>query len=169
MTALEIFGDVGGLKMAFVGDGNNVARSLATLCVKLGMDFALACPKGYELEQEFIAKLPTGPGRYVQTSDPASAVEGASVVYTDTWVSMGQEKESAQRVATFKGFQINSELMRHAKQNAVVMHCLPAYRGNEITDEIMERHASTIFIEAENRLHFQRSLVNVLLAEGGVR
>ncbi len=169
MTAVETFGDVRGLKLAFVGDGNNVARSLAMLCVKLGMDFALACPKGYELEADFASKLTDCPGRFSQTNDPAVAAAGASVVYTDTWVSMGQEKEAAERVATFKGFQINADLMAKANKNAVVMHCLPAYRGNEITDEIMERHAATIFAEAENRLHFQRTLVNVLLAEGGVR
>ena len=171
MTAMETFGpNLAGMKMAFIGDGNNVARSLAALCARLDMEFVLACPKGYELEAEFVAKLPgMGGGRYSQTYDARSAAKGASVLYTDTWVSMGQEQEKAKRVAQFQGFQLNRELVALAAKDAVVMHCLPAYRGFEITDEVMEDQAATIFAEAENRLHFQRSLVNVLIAEGGIQ
>ncbi len=162
MTAMEIFGDLAGRKLAFIGDGNNVARSLAVLCAKLGMDFALACPEGFELEGEPEANI-------TQTRDPRAAVEGASIVYTDTWVSMGQEDEKDERIVTFKPFQVNAELMSAAPKDAVVMHCLPAYRGYEITDEVMSAHAETIFEEAENRLHFQRTLLHVLIAEGGIK
>jgi ornithine carbamoyltransferase len=169
MTAMEIFGDLRGRKLAFVGDGNNVARSLSTLCAKLGIHFVLACPEGYELEEEFVAALPAGPGSYALCRRASEAVTDAAVVYTDTWVSMGQEAEKQQRLATFKGFQVNEELMKAAPAEAVVMHCLPAYRGCEISEGVLEAHAVTIFAQAENRLHFQRTLVNVLLAEGGIR
>ncbi len=162
MTAMEIFGNLEGRKLAFIGDGNNVARSLATLCVKLGMEFAIACPEGYELEGRFEANI-------TQTSDPRAAVAGASIIYTDTWVSMGQENERAERIATFKPFQVNAKLLAAASKDAVVMHCLPAYRGFEITDDAMETHARTIFEQAENRLHFQRTLLHVLIAEGGIK
>ncbi len=171
MTAMEVFGgDLAGRKLAFIGDGNNVARSLAMLCAKIGMEFALACPEGYELESEFVAAVQAvGPGAsFTQTRDPRAAVAGASVVYTDTWVSMGQEDEKAERIATFKTYQINRDLLAAAPKDAVVMHCLPAYRGYEITDEVMADHAGTIFAEAENRLHFQRTLLHVLIAEGGI-
>ncbi|HUU21705.1 MAG TPA: ornithine carbamoyltransferase [Phycisphaerae bacterium] len=170
MTAMEAFGeDLAGIKWAFVGDGNNVARSLAVLSAKLGMHFALACPEGYELSEEFVAALPAGGGSFVQTADPRSAVADAAVVYTDTWVSMGQEAEKAKRVKDFEGFQVNDDLMSAAAADAVVMHCLPAYRGCEISEEVMHAHSGTIFAEAENRLHFQRSLINVLIAEGGIQ
>jgi len=170
MTAMETFGEnLAGMKWAFVGDGNNVARSLAMLAAKLDMHFALACPEGYELSDEYVASLPAGNGSFVQTSDLRSAVAGAAVVYTDTWVSMGQEDEKAKRVKDFDGFQVNNDLMSGALADAVVMHCLPAYRGYEIAEEVMATHGKTIFAEAENRLHFQRSLINVLIAEGGIR
>lgn len=169
MTAREVFGEVSGRKLAFVGDGNNVARSLATLCAKLGMEFVLACPAGYELDGEFVAKVgEIEGGSFAQLREPGQAVAGASIVYTDTWVSMGQEDEKAKRAADFKGYQLNAALLSAAPKDAVVMHCLPAYRGYEITDEIMTAHAETIFAQAENRLHFQRTLVNVLIAEGGI-
>jgi len=166
MTALEVFGKLSGLKLAFIGDGNNVARSLAMLCAKLGMEFVLACPKGYELEKPLIESLPSaGPGSYRQTYDPADAARGAQIVYTDTWISMGQERDKAKRVGEFQGFQVNAQLMALAAKDAVVMHCLPAYRGYEITEDVMEAHAGTIFAQAENRLHFQRALLHALIAE----
>ena len=169
MTAIEAFGpDLAGMKWAFVGDGNNVARSLAMLSAKLDMHFALACPEGYELSNEFVMSLPAGGGSFSQTADPRSAVADAAVVYTDTWISMGQEAEKAKRVKEFDGFQVNDDLMSAAAADAVVMHCLPAYRGYEISEEIMAGHRETIFSQAENRLHFQRSLINVLIAEGGI-
>jgi len=170
MTAMEIFGDLAGMKVAFIGDGNNVARSLAMLCAKLGADFVLACPEGYELEREFVAGLPpAGPGSYALSRQPREAVRDAKIVYTDTWISMGQEAEKEKRVAAFKGFQVDENLMAAAPADAVVMHCLPAYRGYEISEAVMEAHGETIFAQAENRLHFQRTLLNVLIAEGGIR
>ncbi|KPK79505.1 MAG: hypothetical protein AMJ81_13110 [Phycisphaerae bacterium SM23_33] len=169
MTAAEVLGGLTGRKLAFIGDGNNVARSLAVLCAKLGAHFVLASPQGYELGEQFVASLPAGPGSFAQTYDPRQAVADAAVVYADTWVSMGQENQKAQRLAAFRGFQINDELLAAAPADAVVMHCLPAYRGCEITDAVMARHAKTIFAQAENRLHFQRSLLNVLITEGGIR
>jgi ornithine carbamoyltransferase len=171
MTAQEIFGRLKGLTLAFVGDGNNVARSLAMACSKLGMKFILACPDGYEIEGSFVEALRgTGGGEcYHVINDADAAVSTADIVYTDTWVSMGQEAEKAERQLDFQGFQVNATLLAAAPKHAVVMHCLPAYRGMEITDEVMEAHSNTIFEEAENRLHFQRTLLSVLMGEGGVK
>ena len=170
MTALECFGKLAGRTLAFIGDGNNVARSLASACVKLGMRFILACPAGYELEESFASALPpSGQGRYAVIRDPLEAVAKADVIYTDTWVSMGQESKKENRLRDFAGYQVNAELLKAAPPRAVVMHCLPAYRGREITDEVFDAHARTILEQAENRLHFQRSLLNVLLGEGGIQ
>ena len=169
MTAMEIFGDVAGRRVAWVGDGNNVARSLAFLCKKLGMEFVLACPSGYELDADTLRVLDEIPtGKFSMIADPTEAVAGASVVFTDTWVSMGQEDQKAQRLKEFEGFQVNLRLMAGAADDAVVMHCLPAYRDYEISDEIMTIHSDTIFAEAENRLHFQRTLVNTLITQGQI-
>ena len=167
MTAKEHFGDLGGRKLAFVGDGNNVARSLAAACGKFGMSFVLASPAEFKLDEPFVAGLPAGCYRW--TPSAVEAVADADVVYTDTWVSMGQEDEKQRRLKAFEGFQVNAELMASAPDRAVVMHCLPAYRGYEITDEVFEAHADTIMEEAENRLHLQRALLAVLIGEGGVR
>jgi ornithine carbamoyltransferase len=171
MTIQERLGDLSGRTLAFVGDGNNVARSLALACARLGMHFVLAAPAGYELEASFAASLPTGPGAgsFSVVRDPRQAVARADVVYTDTWVSMGQEGQKEKRAKAFAGFQVNRELLAAAPKGAVVMHCLPAYRGCEITEEVFEAHAETILDQAENRLHFQRTLLNVLIGEGGIR
>ena len=166
MTAKEHFGDLAGRTLAFVGDGNNVARSLAVACAKFGMKFVLACPAGYELEEGFLEST-GGDARTTHVS--GEAVSDADVIYTDTWVSMGQEQEKAKRVKDFTGFQINARLLSNAPKHAIVLHCLPAYRECEITDEAFEIHAKHILDEAENRLHFQRSLLNVLMAEGGIQ
>ncbi len=166
MTAKEHFGDLAGKTIVFVGDGNNVARSLAVACEKLDMKFILACPAGYELEKSFTQSVSAQ--SYGCTNDPVEAVKKADVIYADTWISMGQEEEKQKRLNDFSGFQINSELMAVAPSSAVVMHCLPAYRDYEITDEVFEANAQIIFEEAENRLHFQRSLLNILIAEGGI-
>jgi len=166
MTIVEVCGGLAGKKLAFIGDGNNVARSLAVLAAKVGMGFVLACPAGYGLADDFVASLPGG--AVEQTRDPRAAVADADVVCTDTWTSMGQEADKAKRVEAFGGFQVNSELMSAAPDGAVVLHCLPAYRGYEITDDVFAAHAGTIFAEAENRLHFQRTLLDVLIAEGGI-
>jgi ornithine carbamoyltransferase len=165
LTIIEHCGELGGLKIAYVGDGNNVARSLAFACAKLGMKLAVAAPAGYELDADSIAKANAiAADTIAQTNDPAEAVADADIVYTDTWVSMGQENEKKQRVADFKAFQVNADLMKIAPAKAKVMHCLPAYRGFEITDEVAESENSVIFDQAENRLHFQRALLKKLLA-----
>jgi ornithine carbamoyltransferase len=171
MTVKESFGQLEGKTLTFVGDGNNVARSLATACAKLGMRFILACPEGYELESDFAATVRSYGGQdcYNVVHDPDAAVVTADVVYTDTWVSMGQEDQKQQRVRDFEGFQINAQLLHAAPPHAIVLHCLPAYRGYEITDEAFEAHSRSILDEAENRLHFQRTLLNVLMANGGIR
>ena len=171
MTVREHFcsdgSDLAGGTMVFVGDGNNVARSLAVLCAKLDVTFILAAPEGYQLEAEFPGTLPDG-ARYIVTSDPLQAVANADVIYTDTWISMGQEEEKAKRIKDFEGFQVSSGLLAAAPNHAIVMHCLPAYRGYEIADDVFETHAATIFAQADNRLHFQRSLLSVLIGEGGI-
>ena len=165
MTVWEHFGNITGKKLAFVGDGNNVARSLAVACAKLDMKFVIACPQGYELEESFTSAMPAE--AFCQTNDAAGAVADADVIYTDTWVSMGQEQEKQTRIEAFRNFQVNAELLAAAPENAIVLHCLPAYRDYEITDEAFEAHAETIFREAENRLHFQRTLLSVLMGGAG--
>ena len=162
MTVLEHFGELAGRTVAFVGDGNNVARSLAVACKKLGMRFILAAPKGYELTD------PPAGEAYRVTAEAAAAVADADVICTDTWVSMGQEEQRRERLEAFQGFQLNADLLARAPGEAIVLHCLPAYRGFEITDEVFEAHAESILAESENRLHFQRTLLNVLVAEGGL-
>jgi ornithine carbamoyltransferase len=170
MTAREYFGELAGRTLTFVGDGNNVARSLAVACTKLDMKFILASPAGYELEEEFLdaVRAECGPDNCKVVRDPKAAVAPADVVYTDTWVSMGQELERQKRAQDFAGFQLNPELLSAAPSHAIVLHCLPAYRGYEITNEAFEAHADEILDESENRLHFQRTLLNVLIAEGGI-
>ena len=171
MTAQERFGALAGRTLTFVGDGNNVARSLAAVAAKLGMKFVLACPPGYGLEESYLetvrADYGSADGCRV-THDPRDAVADADVIYTDTWVSMGQESERLKRQKDLSAFQINGELLALAPPHAIVMHCLPAYRGYEISDEAFEAHAETILDESENRLHFQRTLLNVLVREGGI-
>jgi ornithine carbamoyltransferase len=171
MTVREhLAGGLAGRVMAFIGDGNNVARSLAMACAKLGMRFVLAAPEGYELDDAALApaRRIAGDGACRVVRDPRAAAAEADVIYADTWVSMGQEAERQQRLRHFEGFQINADLLAAAPQHAVVLHCLPAYRGCEITDEAFEAHAETILDQAENRLHFQRSLLNLLIGEGGI-
>jgi ornithine carbamoyltransferase len=165
MTAEEHFGKLAGLTMAYVGDGNNVARSLMVACAKFGMKFRIAAPPGYELEPDLADRiLRQCPDLdFASAHDPRAVVEGADIVYTDTWVSMGQEAEKAKRLGVFRPYQINAELLAIAPKQAVVMHCLPAYRGVEITDEVMDGPQSVIFQQSENRLHFQRGLLAVLL------
>ena len=164
-TIAEHLGDLKGLKLAYIGDGNNVARSLVFACAKFGMQCVVASPAGYELDSESIDKgNQIAAGTAVQMSDPKQAVSDANVVYTDTWVSMGQEDEKARRVKDFEGFQVNAELMSSAPKDAKIMHCLPAYRDYEITDEAVECENSIIFDQAENRLHFQRALLKKLMA-----
>ena len=164
LTIRERFGQLAGLKLAFVGDGNNVARSLAFACAKFGMQYVCAAPAGYRLDAATIDESTPSPPVAYQTSDPVAAVKDAHVIYTDTWVSMGQEDEKEKRIRDFKGFQVDGELLKAAPPHAIIMHCLPAYRGLEITDEVAESANSVIFDQAENRLHFQRALLKRLLS-----
>ena len=165
LTITEHCGNLNGLKLAYIGDGNNVARSLAFACAKFGMKFVCASPAGYEMDDTSLnAANSVLADCATQTHDPVEAVKDADVVYTDTWVSMGQEEEKAERIAAFKGFAVNEALMENAPANAKVMHCLPAYRDHEITDGIVESPNSVIFDQAENRLHFQRALLKYLMS-----
>jgi ornithine carbamoyltransferase len=165
MTAQEHFGILRGLTLSYIGDGNNVARSLMVACARFGVRFRIAAPPGYELEDIFIDRImrQCPDLDFAKTSDPISAVRGTDIIYTDTWVSMGQEEEKHQRMPIFKPYQINKELLAEAPKTAIVMHCLPAYRGVEITDEVIDGPQSVVFQEAENRLHFQKGLLAVLI------
>ena len=165
LTIEEHFGKLAGLTMAFVGDGNNVTRSLASACGKFGMRFVLASPAGYELPQGDIDRIMSHVPSldFVLTRDPVEAVREADVIVTDTWVSMGQEAEKARRVKDFAGFAVDDRLLANAPKQAVVLHCLPAYRGYEISDAVMESPRALVFQEAENRLHAQKGILAVLM------
>lgn len=167
-TLWEHFGELRGLTLAFVGDGNNVATSLVTIAAKLGLHFNIATPKAYQLppkilgEAKMLAEETEVNIRISQ--DPAEAVAGADVVYTDVWTSMGQEAETAERLKVFPPYQVNRTLVAQAKPETVVLHCLPAHRGEEITDEVVDGAQSLIFQQAENRLHVQKGILALLLA-----
>jgi len=165
LTIQEHLGKLKGTKIAFIGDGNNVARSLAFACAKLGMKLTIASPAGYELDADSIQQAnKISAGTVTRTNDPAKTVADADIIYTDTWVSMGQENEKQERRSDFAGFQVDGKLLKSAPKGAKIMHCLPAYRGCEITDEAVESPNSIIFDQAENRLHFQRALLKKLLS-----
>jgi ornithine carbamoyltransferase len=169
MTLQDEFGaDLSGRSVAFIGDGNNVARSVAILCGRLGVRFVLASPSGYEFAPQVQKQLlADAPGMELEViSDPVQAVKGVDAVFTDTFTSMGQEDEKQARLEAFKGYQVNEGLLSHAADHAVVLHCLPAYRGVEITDDVMDGPRSRVFPEAHNRLHAQKGLLAVLM--GGV-
>jgi ornithine carbamoyltransferase len=163
LTLQEKFGKLEGLKLAFVGDGNNVAHSLMLTGARLGIHVAVATPRGYEPDAGIVAEAAAF-GRVTITNDPREAVEQAHAVYTDVWASMGQESEAAQRAATFQEFQVNDPLFALARHDAVFMHCLPAKRGQEVTDSVMEAPRSVVFDQAENRLHAQKALLVMLLS-----
>lgn len=165
MTVEEHFGKLKGLTMAFVGDGNNVARSLASVCGRFGLRFVLASPAGYEFSGDEMDQIMRSVPEldFGSTPDPREAVRTADVVVTDTWVSMGQETEKQQRVLDFAGFQVDASLMSAAPKHAVVLHCLPAYRGLEISEDVIEGPQSLVFNEAENRLHVQKGILAVLM------
>ena len=162
MTIREFKGTFKGLKMAFIGDGNNMANSLIVGAVKTGMNIAVACPEGYDPDAELV-KWGTESGLLSVTRSVEEAMEGADVLYTDVWASMGQESEKKAREAVFKGYQINEKNIKGAKDDVMVMHCLPAHRGEEITNEVFEAHANEIFEEAENRLHAQKAVMVKLM------
>lgn len=168
MTIYEHFGHMDRLKVSFVGDGNNVATSLLHACAKLGMDFSIGSPEGYELDDKVVAdakEMAKVSGITIQKlRDPKEAVSGADVIYTDTWTSMGQEAESEKRKAVFPPYQVNSALLKIAKPSAIVLHCLPAHRGQEITDEVADGPQSALFPQAHNRLHAQKAILVELLA-----
>lgn len=166
-TVYERKGGLKGLKMAYVGDGNNVANSLLHGCAKTGMDIAVASPAGYMcsstiIEQARSAAAKSG-SRVIITEDPWEAIKDADVVYTDTWVSMGQEDEKEMRIKTFMPYQVNEKLFRLARKDAIFLHCLPAYRGLEVTEEIIDGPNSCVFDEAENRLHVQKAIMATLM------
>ena len=166
-TIRERFGGLGGLKLAFVGDGNNVAHSLMLCAPRLGMDFALACPPGYLPNPDIVAQaqgLAAVAGVSLDiTHGPEEALAGAHAVYTDVWASMGQEQEGAIRRRAFRDYQVNDALFALARPDAIFMHCLPAKRGEEVSDSIMESSRSAVFDQAENRLHAQKALLLMLL------
>ena len=167
MTLEEKFGNIKGLNMVFVGDGNNVANSLAIFAAKLGLNFTLSCPVGYEQPAEIKTELEKcfkeSGAKYQVEYDPASAVKGADLIYTDVWVSMGEEEQTELKQKDFLSYQINRELMSQAPKGCLVTHCLPAHRGEEITSEVMDSDVSICFDEAENRLHAQKAVLLALM------
>ena len=148
---------------AYIGDGNNMTHSWMILASKLGLELRIATPKGYEPDEDVVkmcekfAKISNA--KLIYTNDPKEAIKGSDVVITDTWISMGQEEEKEKRINDFKGYTINKELMKEANDEAILLHCLPAYRGYEVTDEVLEEFEEVIFSEAENRLHAQKGLM----------
>jgi ornithine carbamoyltransferase len=162
LTLQERFGRLEGIKLAFVGDGNNVANSLMLTAGRLGVHVAVATPAGYQPEAAIVAEA-AEMGSITVTEDPSEALTGADAVYTDVWTSMGQEAESAERRRAFQPYQVNETLLALAKPDAIFLHCLPAKRGEEVTDEVMESPRSVVFDQAENRLHAQKALLVMLL------
>ena len=158
MTIREHKGVLKGKKLCYIGDGNNMTNSLIVGGIKMGMEVAVACPKGYEPDAELM-KWAAENGKVTCTESVLEAAKDADALYTDVWASMGQEAEAEERKKIFKGYQINSDVMAVAHADAMVMHCLPAHRGEEITDEVLEAHADEIFDEAENRLHAQKAVL----------
>lgn len=167
LTILEEFGTLKDINVAYVGDGNNVAVSLMQICAKLGANFAIANPEGYGMPEESVSTIrPIAAASGAQLeflSDPHEAVKDAHVIYTDTWTSMGQEAETAKRALVFPPYQVNSQLVAEARKEVIVMHCLPAHRNQELTDEVADGPHSRIFPEAHNRLHAQKAVLYKLL------
>jgi ornithine carbamoyltransferase len=162
-TVYEKKGRFEGLKLAYVGDGNNVAHSLLYGCSKMGMDITLGCPKGYEPDSKVVAQAKEEAKRrgskVLLTVDPKEAVKGADVIYTDVWASMGKEKEREERIKVLKPYQVNPDLVKGAKEDYIFMHCLPAHRGEEVTDAVADSKNSVIFDQAENRMHTQKAIM----------
>jgi ornithine carbamoyltransferase len=164
-TLRETFGNLTGRTLAYVGDGNNVARSLAVGCGMLGIRFVLAAPEAYQFSDDFVARLSeqTPDLDLAMTTDPAAAVQGAMAVYTDVWASMGQEAETEKRHNDFADYQVNARLMSAAPADAVFMHCLPAHRGDEVTSEVMDAENSVVVQQAGNRMHVQKGILTCML------
>ena len=167
LTIREKFDELQGLKVSYVGDGNNVARSLAVACGKLGADLTVASPVHYQFSEDFQQRLDElngeSGGHFHLTELPEKAVEEARVVYTDTWISMGDEAQAESRLQAFQGYEVDGALLERAAGDAIVMHCLPAHRGHEIAEDVMEGPQSAVFDQAENRLHAQRALLQLLM------
>jgi ornithine carbamoyltransferase len=172
MTVYEYKKKIEGLKLAFVGDGHNMAHSLLEICSKLGMDVAVACPDGYRPNAGIVAACKMNAElngtKVTVTHDPAEAVSGADAVYTDVWTSMGQEAESKKRMIDFKPFVVNEALFTKAKKDAIFLHCLPAHRGEEVTAGVIDSPRSVVFDEAENRLHAQKAVLALLMGGAGL-
>jgi len=152
------------LKVAYIGDGNNMANSWINAAAKLPFHLDLACPEGYDPDPAILKRgMDEAPAGVILHRDPVAAVRGADVVYTDVWVSMGQESEREERMKRFQGYQVNQALLDNAKKDALVMHCLPAHRGEEITAEVIDGPQSVVIDEAENRLHVQKAVMEILL------
>lgn len=168
-TIYEHKGTLDGLKFTYIGDGNNMAHSIMYGCGKMGIDCAIASPKGYMPDSEVVENakddFKKSKANLIITEDPIEAIKNADIVYTDTWVSMGQEEEKAKRIEIFMPYQIDEKLFSYAKQDAIFMHCLPAYRGYEVTTEVIDGKNSVIFDEAENRLHAQKAIMATLMAD----
>ncbi len=164
MTILEKKGRLKGIRIAYIGDGNNVANSLIEAASKMEMNLAIACPEGCEPDPDVLDRAATSKnGKITILKDPKEATYKADVVYTDVWVSMGQEKEAAKKKRKLKNYQLNTALLSYAKKDAIVLHCMPAHRGEEITDEVIDGPQSVVFDQAENRLHTQKALLEFLL------
>ncbi len=163
MTIREKFGSFTGLKMCYIGDGNNMANSLIVGGLKVGMNVAVATPDGYKPDGEVLEFTKGYADKFALETDPFMAASGADIVITDTWTSMGEEAEKEERKKVFKDYQVNKQLLAAANAGAMVQHCLPAYRGQEITEEVFEEHADEIFNEAENRLHAQKAVMVKLM------
>ncbi|MBZ0157440.1 MAG: ornithine carbamoyltransferase [Alphaproteobacteria bacterium] len=164
MTVLEKKGRLKGIRLAYIGDGNNVANSLIEAAARVGMEVIIACPEGYEPDPEVLERSRNeAKGEIVLLRDPREAAAGADVVYTDVWVSMGQEGEAEKKRIKFQGYQVNGQLLQCARRDALVLHCLPAHRGEEITNEIMDGPNSVVFDQAENRLHTAKALLEMLI------
>ena len=167
MTIREFKGKLEGLKMCFIGDGNNMMNSLIVGALSTGMSISVACPEGYDPPQHILefAEKYGADGKFELCRNPLDAAKNADVVYTDVWASMGQEEEKKIREEVFKDFQVNAELMSKTNEGCMVLHCLPAHRGEEITAEVLEAHADEIFEEAENRLHAQKAVLVKCMAD----
>lgn len=167
LTIKEHFKKLKGLKLVYSGDGNNVANSLLVGCALMGLDVTIACPKGYEPMEKYVefaknAALKTGSKVSIEY-DPKKAVEGANIIYTDVWASMGQESEASMRKEIFKSYQVNDELCSYASDDVIVLHCLPAHREEEITHSVLEKNADVIFEQAENRMHAQKAIMAAIV------
>ena len=164
MTVIEIKGDYKNIRIAWVGDGNNVAHSWLNAAAVLDLNLVLACPDGYSPRKEVMKKaLEKGVGKIVVTSNSVEAVKDADVIYTDVWASMGQESEQGKRKQVFEGFQVDQKLLKHAAKDVIVMHCLPAHRGEEISENVLEGPKSVVWDQAENKLHMHKAILKVLM------